>query len=74
MAAPFDDYTPLELRLGMKSWMLSKGKGRATRKNKKDYGRPSKPERKRAPSPNEIYREIEKARARAASYRSGSSI
>lgn len=74
MAAPFDTYTPLELRLGMKSWMLSKGQGRATRKNKKNYGRPSKPEKVRAPSPNEIYAEIEKVRTRTAAIRSGSYI
>ena len=74
MPAPFETYTPLELREAMKSWMLSKGQGRATRKNKKDYGRPSKPERKRAPSPNEIYQFVEKARARRASFRDGRSI
>ena len=74
MGAPSETYTPLELREAKKSWMLDKGQGRATRKNKKNYGRPSKPERKRAPSPNEIYQYVEKARARAAAIRSGSYI
>jgi hypothetical protein len=32
------------------------GQGRATRKNKKDYGRPSVDEKKRVPSQNELNR------------------
>jgi hypothetical protein len=48
------DTLPLDYSEAKKSWMLDKGQGRATRKNKKNYGRPSKPERKRAPSLNEL--------------------
>ena len=51
-------YTPKTLPLdygeAFKSWMVAMGQGRATRKNKKDYGRPSVRERKRAPSHNEL--------------------
>jgi len=45
---------PLDYSQALKSWMVDKGFGRATRKNKKDYGRPSKPEKKRAPSLNDL--------------------
>lgn len=44
------DFTPEEIRKARNSWMVKMGQGRATRKNKKNYGRPSTPERKRAPS------------------------
>jgi len=51
-------YTPKTLPLdygeAFKSWMIAMGQGRATRKNKKDYGRPSVREKKRAPSQNEL--------------------
>tara|TARA_B110001454_G_C12326445_1_gene270009 strand:+ start:75 stop:269 length:195 start_codon:yes stop_codon:yes gene_type:complete len=45
---------PLDYREAFKSWMIATGQGRATRKNKKNYGRPSVPEKKRAPSQNEL--------------------
>jgi hypothetical protein len=63
---PADKYgTPLEIERAVKSLKISKGgMGRATRKNQKDYGRPSKwsPSRVRTFSWNEINREIDKMR------------
>jgi hypothetical protein len=34
--------TPLEIERALKSLKIGSGMGRATRKNQKDYGRPSK--------------------------------
>jgi hypothetical protein len=58
--------TPLEIKRALKSLNITKGgMGRATRKNKKDYGRPSKwsPSKVRAFSWNEINRQIDTMRA-----------
>ena len=55
--------TPLEIERALKSLKISHGQGRATRKNKKDYGRPSVYEGgRRAFSWNDINRQIDKAR------------
>ena len=62
--------TPLEIREALKSWMLSQGMGRATRKNKKDYGRLSVRERKRAPSRNELRQHMSKNQPKFPKYRS----
>jgi len=62
--------TPLEIREAFKSWMIAMGQGRATRKNKKDYGRPSVRERKRAPSRNELREHMTKNQPKFPKYRS----
>jgi hypothetical protein len=58
--------TPLEIERAKKSLKIRSGMGRATRKNQKDYGRPSKwsPSKVRAFSWDAINREIDRARAK----------
>ena len=56
--------TPLEIERARKSLKIASGMGRATRKNQKDYGRPSKwsPSKVRAFSWDAINSQIDKMR------------
>ena len=56
--------TPLEIERAKKSLKIDSGMGRATRKNRKDYGRPSKwsPSKVRAFSWAAINKQIDKHR------------